>query len=1283
MAAVAGNKRAHPTSDVDNPIAFEMLPKPGQTYSQWIQANFQKLLSHQNASDATPAYKEGSPIFWSQYVDWAIKNPIILRTTFTAYFNDSSAWIFKKFPLVKTLQDRVIANMIEIDLDPPDIGTAGVPGRLIHSKVSRREQRLVHRSQGFMKDWKHMKTPDGMNEWNAFVDAVTSNIWSAIILDALNEFRMQPSAYHLPEHVWSFQGLPTTPDQVFQRQQATWGVYNREPQAFANINAMVSRIFEQKRLTLDAWIMASGDAHRIGVMDDTNKYADKSGTSVALNTRRNGATVPSYHGLDINIVPLLEGTQYNDHDEWVLQSEIQVGSKAEFPAYGPDDDASKFRSRQRDIQFCSWTSNDWDTYRLADFLDHALEFVPPRAGYTFGESGVVNRELLLKLGEDSDMAYKRTATQKKGNERRLSVMLGHFPHADTFYPLEVFGEIDDAFCHTDEFPWAAETLQNAIFKDFTKDDIREFENGLEFVKKLKNGTKTGGLDAYGVDAMLGGAVRATADLFARDVQQDDPGYIGTWMLKPNKFGFVDVAVNVGAFGLHGMGHISAMMWLASRFDAGEDRGVSDEDRNTISRFVKLYERVVKNLKQCVPDHPAVDPRLVPLYHNSSEMNDFTRSMIVAWYTLFDSYTPPVVRAAAGAATAVTADKDTGDKTDNPFAKMPEKLVEEFQNFFGNGDTETPDLAATKKVAENISTLYSAFQTLQKLPTGTDAASKKRDKLLSSVENYTTPYLLKGAGPDKIVTAEKFLEWIGTGDNAANIESVLEARCRRGTAMGAVLQRTYETFRTLQTKTRTDAGADAPGPLTGRDLVIMPFVYTPAALADQNDWGHPIMVGIPDANNIYSGIRAHIVGKVDPTAGGCDSAFDPEDAYSYGGTLGTALPFVHPHYPFLPRSGNVGRQLMMHGTSGIAVGPNSRAVRYRDGFPATTAPSRQTMQYGYDEIQRRMYVHSPAFGEAQSAFPNLNRVMLQSIVAPFCGHPLKNDLTFFELRWVKSHDLGTMHGLAQRAYLLAPCRSSTFHGFDKCNVEILFGGDLFRPFEGQLMHSQIGLAEGPVGTEWTHGMDNMISFQPLSEKFVVMAQVRHKAMIERLDAFYIAEYTRGGIGVGGKGNRYINEGIQVWPNDNPYANSVHERIGISSLMGDHSLIACLAGYNHARKPFRTKNLDIRGNWKVADFVGKLHESHDFMVTRPVPMYDAQFITNYVYGGDFNYDPPRKRLGTMSFQDKESLRQTNYIVHQTTQLCNDGKKRIRSHHPWNEQEPGLVTREQGLEPTKLVT
>lgn len=1293
-AAGGGGKRPHDTGLADMPIAPDMLPKPNYTYSQWVHNINNKRLTGENAADTTPAYNEDTQIFWGEYVDWAKEHPMVLEKTMTMYMNDANAWIFELFPLNITMSDRVMSSSIEIELTIPDIGTRKVPGRNIWSKVSRREEHTRYIIQGFVADYTYMKTLDGQKEWDMKVAAVASNIWSAIILDALHEFSMQPNLYFSPNHNWSFEGLPTTPEQVFQRKAASFGIYNRNPQAHADINAKVSRVFEQRRLTLTRWIMTRGDLYRLGLQDETNRYADKSGVAVALRTRRDGAMIQSILGNRIYVIPLLDGTQYNDHDEWVLQSEVQTGSKAEFPAYGPDDDASKFRSRQRDIEFCSWTSNTWDTYRFVDFLDHCIEFVPSRGALPGYEPGTVNRDLLIQMAANRADVFRRTAcADTVDNRRRLNALLAYFPREQVNYPIEVFGEIDDAFNHTDEYPWAAETLQHALFKDFTEEDMKNFHDGLAFVKDLKyqpprnNPYRIERAAVYGTDF-----VRATSDLVARETEgMDDPGYLGCYMLAPNEWGFVNIDpnINLARTRMNGMGHISAMLYLENQFRRGTNYTLAEPTQTLIKTFVKLYERVVKNLKSCCPDHPAIDPRLVPLYHNSTKMNDFTRSMIVAWYTLFDAFTPPVVRDLGMANDSNETVKDTDPSTDptdpskgKVFATYPASLVGKFAAYFENADT--PGLF-TEQVAEqlkvNIATIKDAQKTLEKFTS--DASDKKKNKLLDGVAALVAPLNLVGTGAgnqDEIRnSARGLIDWLNTDQNATMLGEFFGYLCRnddiREGAGGADFN-----LADAWSRAQTKKDEDPAGPEPGSKLTIIPLVFASSSLRGNRNYGHPILQQISDNSNSYTNARANVV-KMNDNTSPCMSAFDPEDDYSYGGTLGTALAFVNPHYPLLPRAGNIGDALMRQGVSGLAVGRGMRAIRYRDGAPGTIYADQDISQYVYTELERRMFVDARAFDEASAAFPDLNRAMLQSIVAPFCGHPNLNELTFFELRWVKSHDLSLAHGIAMRAYLLAPCRASTFRGFDRCNVEIMFGGDAVRYSEGQIMHHQIALADGSIGRTHMRGLDNTIGFRQLSQEFVIQAFTDHKAMIERYDAYIWAESTRGGIGIGGKGNRYVNENVQVWPKEESFAAAVHDRLGDSSLLGDNSVIACLAGYNHARDPFKDGHWDMRGNWKIEDFVNELHESHEFVKVRQSPMYAGQFIFNFVFEQNINYEPPRKDIDKMSFADKKVLRRMNYHVHQTTQRCHGGTREIKSKHLWGDQYPGLALIEQGLTTTKL--
>lgn len=1254
----------------DMPIASDLMGAPEWTYSQWMQKTFDKNYSQENAADVAPGYNEGNHSYWLEVTDWARGHPEILQQTMTMYLNDQRSPIFELFPIKVTRKQKVISSSISIELDIPGVSTRKVGGRNIWAKRAHREEHTLYRIQGFIKDMTHMQTEDGQREWDMFVSQLASNLWSAVILDAFMEFQMVPCDYYLPEHQYSFQGMPTTPAEVFARDRAMWGIYNRVPQAHADVNAMVQRIFDQKKQTLRRWLMTREDLYRIGLQDETNRYAPGSGAAVAQRTRREGTMVSSILGNQIIAVPLLGGTQHNDEDEHILMSPTQVGSLAQFAAWGPDNDAANFRSRARDVRTVSATTDGFDTYRFCDFIAHTAEMVPERGNLAGTDAGTVNRDLLNDMAADATNQFDKTTCAKDGNERRLNVLLGYYHRSKSWYPLESFGEMDDVFCDGDEFPWVAETFANAMFRDFTEEDKRDFAEGLAFFRDLKHVAPAANM--YGWTGMP--TVNASADLYGRDAPGDEGGNLGVQMIKPNKWGFLPIAPGLdlagGAAEMGGMGTISAALTLFDDIRSGSTHGMAPELVRLIKRFVALYETAIKNLKTCAPRHAAHHPRLVPLYHNTMEMNDFTRSMIVAWYFLFDVFTPPLFsrNVSNNSAQAVNPDDGAGvaDRDVSPFLRFPEDTIQRFLGYF----TPTPGVfnpAQAQIFAEKISVLVGANNALRKL-SSSEAHQKKREKILDGLATHVPGFELRGGDDEdaRRANGDAFLAFVG--ENATALEQFFEAICKG--APGDSFEQVWQGLRTVSLFEAPERRANGDAELP--DGVIIQLVFSEEALRGAEGYGYPGLGIIPDHSNSYNQARYVVTGAEDFTENACGSAFDPEDAYSFASTLDTALAYVHPHYPLLPRSGAIGEALLDLGVSGVAVSTKVRGVRYRDGFPGSQGHFDADGQQAYKILENNMYTSRTAFEDAATAFPDLPRFIIQSIVAPMCGHPHHDDLTFFEHRWIKSHDLTLFHGIAQRALLMTSVDMKNIRGFDRCNIDIPLGGDWVRPFEEQMMHHQIALIGGPIGTAYLSGIDNTIGFRQIPQEFVVQAFIDHKAMIERTDGFWIAGNTRGGVFLGGKGRRYANEGIPVYPRSAAGADRLHEAFGNGAAMGDHSVFALLAGYNHARRPFKDQHFDLRGNWKTANFIGKLHESVEFVKLQPVPMYDAQFIFNFVY--ELLYDPPRKREELMSFRDKQQLLQNNYIVHQTTQRCNNREE--PGVHPWGYHGPGMRAMHEGM-------
>lgn len=250
-----------------------------------------------------------------------------------------------------------------------------------------------------------------------------------------------------------------------------------------------------------------------------------------------------------------------------------------------------------------------------------------------------------------------------------------------------------------------------------------------------------------------------------------------------------------------------------------------------------------------------------------------------------------------------------------------------------------------------------------------------------------------------------------------------------------------------------------------------------------------------------------------------------------------------------------------------------------------------------------------------------------------------------------------------------------------HIAIPLGGMCVRIAEGQFMHHQIALAAGTIGKSYRSPIDNTVGFRQHPREFSFAASLDSKMFIEYPERFFIAENTRGGAYIGGKGNQYVTEGVRVTDESDLEWQHVVENISISGKLGDRSIIPILQGYDEARKPFRKRHIDVRGTWYPQDFAGRLHDSSEFVDVRSEQMFVGQAALRVLF--EFNRSPPTLDLDKMSTQNKMALRQQNYHCHQTSQLVYDkhnGRREIRSHHIWGDQHPGLASLEQGLQSVK---
>ena len=112
------------------------------------------------------------------------------------------------------------------------------------------------------------------------------------------------------------------------------------------------------------------------------------------------------------------------------------------------------------------------------------------------------------------------------------------------------------------------------------------------------------------------------------------------MTVPNRYGGPPLKIsNLTDARPWGMGTISGFYTVLDAVNTKAD-AFAAADVAVIRNFVRVFEDIYDNVEHLTHLHPCLSPLLVPLYHNSAEMTDRMRSMIVMWYTLVHKFLPP-------------------------------------------------------------------------------------------------------------------------------------------------------------------------------------------------------------------------------------------------------------------------------------------------------------------------------------------------------------------------------------------------------------------------------------------------------------------------------------------------------------------------------------------------------------------------------------------------------------------------------------------------------------------
>jgi len=1130
------------------PVMPQLLPKASTTYSDWLVKQMDATLLQENSAQGAKHYREKKETFWLTFADWAASNPKELKTTLYAFMQDDQNWIFGFFPIKISKATRAIQQSLDIHQELPVIGTRKVPFRNISASVNVREKHAIYTAQGFQMDYHFMKTPDGMAAWDRMVDALTANLWSFVIYQALNEVLFEPSWYRKQNQLYPFTDVPRTVDELFDYEQRKLFILNKKPQAFHELLADSGRIMGQKQQKPSGLIMARDDLWYAHGRDPTQCYYDKSGP-ISIRSRTSAGNEKTVDGAKIYAVPLASGRLHDDSFSPLLVNRFQTGGFVRMRETTINLPAADYSSEKRSIRFASISKNGMTKYTLLDTLRHVPEFYPidyqpirADGSNAFDQderqqggneshdddvyyhndgtdrmfdnpsspAGQINRPLLWHtINNRKDIFERRLRTKLEGNEEYLNTLVRYNKEINNteskMYPIDMFGEMSECNAKTKYLGHVYRTMEHAIFSDIGPEGVAKFEAGLRLAKILnrpnmkdtkvvidigKLGNSVTGKSSlrtsilkdktaktlYVTDTLANGAPVMDSAAFLKNPKEKDSL---KWLY--------DV---VTPWGLGSYSGFEAIVSGASLFF---DNAVVE----TVREFLTVYKQIVSKLLILCPGNSCLSPKLVPDHLNNASMSDFTRTLIVAWNTLFS--------------------------------------------------------------------------------------------------NAVTPNVTKSS----FITTNQFLT-----------------------------QFTFET----------------PNATFGHALIV----------PDSN-------IGVPSDAYIAVSFDADLYKSSGDYA---NANVNTEDEKMFGGTLFTALPFVHPNLPLLERSGNIGDSLRKR-PEAIHFSQQRNAVKIP--FRATGIKQSEVLDIVKERDNNeytQAYYEELANSDLYKNFP--------ASIAHMVANPLvKNShekVSDFEARLISSHSYSSTLGLAARAVLYSRINLQTLTAWFDNNIALPFGAVLIRPFEDQDCTSAIAVADGPIGTTYFSGMDNHVSFDPSAQHYSVQAFLHCMPVVQANMKYLMLPIVRGGPFNGGKGHLFVNQNAKSCLHEMERVKEYIETNNGEGL-GNNSIIATLASYNFAIEKQETHHFDIRNNYRRENFAGRLQNAPDFVLQKLTLAYPAAPILNAIF--DWDHEIPSELIEDQSFSQYMRGRARNYHVHET--MCEEwdtvkgsGWVKTKSYHVWDKTE-----------------
>lgn len=1258
---------------------------------------FNKYYQPINPEQGPKLVKEDATQIYATLADWAMNNPKQLPTVFKTALLESTNPILAMFPIVFTDEGVIRKSIMRFGRDYAEISVHNTNARNIFFTVESIEGHMQFTAQAILVDLYHLKTaPEGPDLMRRMLNALFANLWVYIAVNALYALRTAVSYFRAPHQLFPGTAPPRTVEELLEIKSSNFGIISREMQGTQKVINRANTIFNQEGEQCARMVLTGTEANFISTRDEsmtTLELGGKAGVQNRMSTEGAHTIMSRYGDVAITTVPFLTSKGHDDYGE-IFRTPVSFGSSwRHLYTYG-DVDPAEFRTHMTDVYTCSWETDTWDRYTLYDAHRWDPHFVPMNADLRPGsiksvQEGKLDREYLTILAEKLQKAghlHTRTRTDYRSCMHRVDPVLvpvvAPLRNKDlSLYPAHLIGELSEESTPSSFLRYIYKAMHARLFDEMSAKDKEAYSRGVRLMKELSQSYESN------ISATI-------AKLTARDD-----------VYEPNQWGGVD-------FGrpeflkstFKGLGTISGFLTirnLTKRLSDGtyeyNDNSSSKlagtkEHLDIIYAFLPVYEKLVRKLMTLTDNHAALSDDLLPRIHRHKDMTEIHKSMIVCSYFLVGAFTYPLAYTEARNSDVATETQETitlnkeidsylDEWDNNALLKKHFPTLEEVRAFV-NGD-------AGKKLYDYLLSRGLTSQNTLPDTAKTKMAAKGRE-LIKTITADLAGYgelktlmttLFAPAPEGQITNIEKLGRVV---DTFQRITGEISATGMTNTAPVDFTTNTPSQLKEyLRDKYNTRTGNTTRPETDARNLKVYMTQFHLTDEAVRNSGRVNIWRAGISALNIGGKIEYHIDHERNKESKG--ALFDEEHATSFGGTLFTAAPFIHPSLPPAPASGFISRDDHVEAAyKGAPPVDKQTHSRYASGYPITE------LMRGKADIETRAIaayeketfkVNSFKYWKNVCSSAGVNSDFLaHGLAFPYTGHINSTEKSDMDSRWEETHTYDPTLGFAARAVLMTALTLQNFRKWSVNNIPLPLFSLTLRPFEMQYMRSFPTTTAEPCGHTYFQqdGFDQIVSVDQAQKHMKIEVSLGSGSMVENNDRFYIVEHVMGDAIIGGCGRHAVNEGVSrmdvaMW---REYVTNV---VGNGRRMGHYSNFNVLQSFAATTETVPRVHVDIRGYWHREDFAHELDESPSFDETQTMPMYEGSFFINELY--KFRADRQIVDNNQYSFENNAVQHERNHVCSQVSAKAYshnsvDKFKLIVSKHRWGERLPGLYTKEQSI-------